>query len=173
MWVCAEAFPDATSLSEKGGKQLLMAIATKLTVTNMTVESLLAEIKAASKPQQGKPNIETMAYCGKLTQAWKAHLERGGDNTFRECRQELLKQGMPLAAEKTKRQKRKDVQWSRPDLAWVNSKKCRSKQSLKDSFQLSAQPCRNTPNRPLPEPILYMILNTSATHNCLTTVQTN
>ena len=52
MWVCAEAFPDATNVSEKGGKQLLRAIATKLTATNMTVESLLAGIKAASKPQK-------------------------------------------------------------------------------------------------------------------------
>ena len=160
-------------ICQRRGQQLLRAIATKLTVTNMTVESLLAEIKAASKPQKGKPNIETMAYCGKLTQAWKAHLERGGDNPFRECRQELLKQGMPLAAEKTYRQKRKDARWSRPDLAWVNSKKrCSSNQAMKDSFQLSVQPCRNTPNRPLLEPILYMMLNTSATNNCLTIVQT-
>ena len=79
----------------------LLAAAEHLHATNMSLERLLALVRAATPKSQGrKPKAEKLRSRGLLTQVHRRHLQNGGeDNRGQESRKKLLEQGVELRAQ--------------------------------------------------------------------------
>ncbi len=79
-------------LLEERWQSLLRALARHGQTTNMLVEGLLAQVKAATPVSRGRPNAERQAHLGLLTQVMQLHLERGGIDSRgeRQAIQQLL-----------------------------------------------------------------------------------
>ena len=85
-----------------------MAAAEHLHATNMSLERLLALVRAATPKSQGrKPKAEKLISRGLLTQVHRRHLQNGGeDNRGQESRKKLLEQGVELRAQLKKQKSR-------------------------------------------------------------------
>ena len=84
---------------------------TLLKSTNMHMEGLVSEVKAAVPKAKRSPHAERLAYLPRLSRLMKQHLARGRlDYRGDERRETLLSRGAPLEGS-GKRSRRADTQW--------------------------------------------------------------
>ena len=102
-------------------RELLRELARHCCVTNMPLENLLAEHKAAAAQKSKKPNLETFTWKAALSALMKQHLKSGGANPIVETRQELLRAGVPIKAQAKGRAWQRDhAAFTRRDTRWRN-----------------------------------------------------
>ena len=92
-------------------------------VTNMPLENLLAEHKAAMPNKKQKPSMETFTYTATLSALLRKHMAEGGNNPLLETRDEMIAAGVPVKAAcmgKKSLRSRSDWQHTRPDVLWKN-----------------------------------------------------
>lgn len=99
---------------------LLQRLAQKLLKsTNMQLEGLLSEYRAAVPTAKQAPSLERVAYLGHLSQLMKQHVKAGRDDSRGELsRSELIKHGVPLE----KAPSAKEASQTRPDVTWRNKR---------------------------------------------------
>lgn len=99
---------------------LLKHLARKCLGTNMSVEGLLAQLRAAVPVQKvraggGGPNAERFAYTGVLSQLMHRHIQSGGEDSRRVTFQQMLRAGVPLDIPRSEpwraRKSRRDSQY--------------------------------------------------------------
>ena len=90
------ACPSLEDMSEEKWGLLIACLQRHLKLTNMGLESLLAEMKAAALQKKGKATVETQSYAGVLTQLFKDHMAMGNPNPLKEDRETLKARGLPL-----------------------------------------------------------------------------
>jgi hypothetical protein len=96
----------------------LKALATHCPTTNMRLEGLLAQTKASCS-QRGKPYVENLGYCAVLSSLLRQHLDDGNGNPFRELREDMLADGVPLNRTRGESQQQSRI-GQRPDVTWRN-----------------------------------------------------
>ena len=88
----------ADDLNSEANKLLVATLARKVPMTNMTLEGLLAEIKASVAYSKWKPSVEKVSHLGLLTQLRREHCAAGFPDALCTKRADLVQAGVPLRA---------------------------------------------------------------------------
>lgn len=105
--------------------ELLVQLSRRCMSTNMRLENLLAEHKAAAPAVKRKPNMETYVHAAVLSTVLKDHTSRGLPSPCVETRAELVRASVPIRAAvcgKANVRAHSDRQRTRDDMFWRNIK---------------------------------------------------